>query len=251
MKHRVKQKSKLFQKFKRNIRRERRSTILQSIRIFSMKKWPIRCFLLFLSMYSIRIRLNLQVIPKKHSVPSPIPVVSSSNREPLIHYVETATNNIVYPRLIFNLNHISSVRDMLNLPVLLYLINNIDTETFSIEEMETLTSECSGGIRMNISCYPQYHGDNTTYRNVALEDRFEIVVCKREHDASYAKPQSREGFHASPSETTESSAFPLSRSHCDFAAVSFSKYAHGAHRPHACLQFASKRSSFFSAEFLR
>lgn len=114
--------------------------------------------------------IEFQVIPKKHSVPSPIPVVSSSSsREPRIHYVETATNNIVYPRLVFNLNHISSVRDMLNLPILLYLINNIDTENFSIEEMETLTSECSGGIRMNISCYPQYHGDNSLYRNVVLK----------------------------------------------------------------------------------
>lgn len=114
--------------------------------------------------------IELQVIPRKHSVPSPISLISHScNREPRIHYVETATNNIVYPRLVFNLNHISSVRDMLNLPVLLYLINNIDTEAFSIEEMETRTSECSGGIRMNVSCYPQYHGDNRLYRNVSLK----------------------------------------------------------------------------------
>ena len=114
--------------------------------------------------------IELQVIPRKHSVPSPISLIShSSSREPCIHYVETATNNIVYPRLVFNLNHISSVRDMLNLPVLLYLINNIDTEAFSIEEMETRTSECSGGIRMNVSCYPQYHGDNRLYRNVSLK----------------------------------------------------------------------------------
>ena len=115
--------------------------------------------------------LDLQVIPKKHNVPSPMSVASSSssNRELVIHYVETATNNIVYPRLVFNLNRISSVRDMLNLPILLYIINHIDTEKYSIEEMETLTSECSGGIRMGVSCYPQYHGDNSAYRNVALQ----------------------------------------------------------------------------------
>ena len=97
------------------------------------------------------------------------------NTSPLsipIHYVETTTNQVVYPRLFFNLDTaITSHTDLLNLPVLLYLINRMDTTQYSAEEMEIRESGCCGGIAMGVGTYDEFHSDLSCYRNVGMNRR--------------------------------------------------------------------------------
>ena len=168
--YRPKQREKLQRSYKTSIEMGCQNTMQRLILIFSIRKYRMKYCLHCLQMYKLEWCAN-QIIPKKHSVPSP--VLFSSSKEPQIHFVETATNNIIYPRLIFNLDHLTSTRDLLNLPVLLYIMNNVDTERYSVDEMEILGSECSSGIRMGVSCYNQFGGDNTKYRNVYKEELFQ------------------------------------------------------------------------------
>lgn len=80
--------------------------------------------------------------------------------------METTTNHIVYPRLLFNIDCMESQRDLLNLPILLFLLNRMDTERYTAEQLETMESQCCGGLHMGVSVNDQFHGDLTKYRNV-------------------------------------------------------------------------------------
>lgn len=83
-----------------------------------------------------------------------------------IHYVETTTNQVVYPRLVFDLGHVQSHRDLLNLPILLHLLGRVDTERYTAEQLETMESQCCGGLGMGVSTFDRFHGDLKEYRNV-------------------------------------------------------------------------------------
>ena len=96
----------------------------------------------------------------------PSPVKYQSTNACPIHYVETTTNQVVYPRLIFDLRHLQSHRDLLNLPVLLHLLGRIDTERYTAEQLETMESQCCGGVAMGVSTFDRFHGDLKEYRNV-------------------------------------------------------------------------------------
>ena len=111
---------------------------------------------------------DVQNIPREKHEPSPQLFTSSSSSSTCpIHYVETTTNQVVYPRLFFNLDTaITSHTDLLNLPVLLYLVNRMDTVRYSAEEIEIMESGCCGGISMGVGTYDEFHGDLTRYRNV-------------------------------------------------------------------------------------
>ena len=111
--------------------------------------------------------LDVENIPKTQSHPSPV-LYPASATSPRINALETTTNNIVYPRLFFTVNH-HSYRDYLNLPILVYLMNLVDGDSISAEELEIQESQFSGGVRVGVSCYNQYKSDGFTFRNVCLD----------------------------------------------------------------------------------
>ena len=85
-----------------------------------------------------------------------------------IHYLTTQTNGVLYPRLLFNIAHVRSVRDLLNLPVLVYLMNAVDTETLTAEEMEIREGQCCGGIRIGLHTFDKYKDVSGRYKNVLI-----------------------------------------------------------------------------------
>lgn len=85
--------------------------------------------------------------------------------------VETTTNGIAYPRLFFSLNH-HSYRDYLNLPILTCLMNGVDSDYLTADELEIQESQFSGGVQIGVSCYSKYRGDGYTFKNVSVLDVF-------------------------------------------------------------------------------
>ena len=61
-----------------------------------------------------------------------------------------------------------SVRDLLNLPVLVYLMNAVDTETLTAEEMEIREGQCCGGIRIGLYTFDKYKDVSGRYKNVPI-----------------------------------------------------------------------------------
>ena len=61
-----------------------------------------------------------------------------------------------------------SVRDLLNLPVLVYLMNAVDTETLTAEEMEIREGQCCGGIRIGLHAFDKYKDVSGRYKNVLI-----------------------------------------------------------------------------------
>ena len=73
----------------------------------------------------------------------------------------TTTNDIVYPRLVFHLTDLRSVRDLLNLPVLVYLMNAV---------MEIEEGKCCGGIRIGLHTFDKFKDVSGKYKNVGILD---------------------------------------------------------------------------------
>ena len=85
----------------------------------------------------------------------------------------TTTNGIVYTRLEFHLKDLRSVRDLLNLPVLVYLMNAVGSETMSAEEMEIEEGKCCGGIRIGLHTFDKFKDVSGKYKNVGILDGLE------------------------------------------------------------------------------
>ena len=73
---------------------------------------------------------------------------------------------MVYPRLVYDLGQVQSHRGRLNHPTLLHLLGGVDTERYTAEQLETMESQCCGGIGMGVSTFDRFHGDLKEYRNV-------------------------------------------------------------------------------------
>lgn len=72
-----------------------------------------------------------------------------------VHCVTLPTNGLAYPRLLFDLDALQSRRDLLNLPVLLFLLGKVDTAAFSATQFETLEGECCSGLQFAAQRVPQ------------------------------------------------------------------------------------------------